>query len=65
MESDLTYQELEKLYHEGKAICVNDRITRRDFLYNGFIYSCGWSSERNSEGTGVIGWIVGKQYKEG
>lgn len=65
MKSDLTYSELEKLCQQGKAICINDRITSRDFLYNGFIYSCGWSSERNSESTGVIGWIVSKQYKEG
>ena len=65
MKSDLTYSELEKLYQQGKAICINGRIISRDFLYNSFTYSCRWSSERNSEGTGVIELIVSKQYREG
>ena len=57
---DKTYEELITLYLAGEAILTKDDINRLTFKYNNILYICRWSSERNSTGTGVVGWCCYK-----
>jgi hypothetical protein len=58
----MTYEQLEKLYHERKAILAVDHINHREFVYIGTRYFAGYSSER--AGDSVMGWFVYKQQPE-
>ena len=43
-----TYEDLIALYQAGEATISRDDINRLTFKYNNILYTCGWSSERNS-----------------
>ena len=45
---DKTYEDLIALYQAGEATISRDDINRLTFKYNNILYTCGWSSERNS-----------------
>jgi hypothetical protein len=42
-----SYQELEKLYHEGKATMPVDHANHREIVKDGWRYFCMWSSKQS------------------
>lgn len=62
-----SYQELERLYRDGKATMPVDHINHREVVYKGVRYFVGWSSEKTllpSVDYPVVGWIVYKSQTE-